>query len=394
MQPPNTPPGSHPRTRLLDQVRERIRLKHYSYRTEQAYLQWIRRFIRFHRMRHPAEMGAAEIESFLSDLAVRGQVAAATQAQALAALLFLYRQVLEVDLPWLENVVRAHRPRRMPLVLSREEVRAVVGRLRGEYWLIGSLLYGSGLRLMEAVRLRYKDVDLKRRMLLVRDGKGAKDRVTLLPDSLVRPIAVQLARVRELHELARAEGYAGVELPYALERKYPGAHLELAWQYVFPAERPSRDPRTGAVRRHHIHEASVQRRVRMAIRAAGIDKPASCHTLRHCFATHLLEAGYDIRTLQELLGHSSVKTTQIYTHVMQKGSMGVLSPLDTIAAAASGGTPPPGVRDAAQSAWMSRASTLQALGRVSTSSAKAPTLSAPPIRACVFRPCLRGARRG
>jgi integron integrase len=325
MQLPHTP-------RLLDLVRERIRVKHFSYRTEKAYLAWIKRFIRFHRLRHPAEMGGAEVEAFLTDLAVQGRVSAATQHQALAALLFLYKEVLKIELPWLDNVVRAHRPHRLPVVLTRSEVRTVISGLRGDYWLIASLLYGSGLRLMEAMRLRYKDVDLERKMLLVCDGKGRKDRVTLLPDSLLQPMAVQLARVRERHELAKAGGYGGVELPYALERKYPGAHLDLAWQYVFPAAEPSRDPRTGARRRHHLHEGSVQRQVREAIRAARIDKPASCHTLRHCFATHLLEQGYDIRTLQELLGHSDVRTTQIYTHVMQRGSLGVLSPLDVAAA--------------------------------------------------------------
>jgi integron integrase len=326
MQPPHAP-------RLLDVVRERIRVKHFSYRTEKTYLAWIKRFIRFHRMRHPAGMGGTEVEAFLTDLAVRGQVSAATQAQALAALLFLYKEALNIELPWLDNVVRAHRPRRLPVVLTRREVQAVISGLRGDYWLVASLLYGSGLRLMEAVRLRYKDVDLERRMLLVRDGKGAKDRVTLLPDSLLQPMALQLTRVRERHDLARELGYGGVELPYALARKYPGAHLDLAWQYVFPAEHPSHDPRTGARRRHHLHEGSVQRQVRAAIRAARIDKLASCHTLRHCFATHLLEQGYDIRTLQELLGHSDVRTTQIYTHVMQKGSLGVLSPLDSVSAA-------------------------------------------------------------
>lgn len=364
MKPPTqtrvAPSVAGPEPRLLDQVRERIRLKHYSYRTEQAYLSWICRYIRFHRMRHPAQLGGPEVEAFLSDLALNGRVTAATQAQALAALLFLYRQVLGIELPWLDNVVRAHRSQRLPVVLSRQEVRAVISRLRGEYWLIGSLLYGSGLRLMEAVRLRYKDVDLQRKVLLVRDGKGAKDRSTLLPDSLLQPLAVQLCRVRELHEVARAEGYAGVELPYALERKYPGAHLDIGWQYVFPAPLPSRDPRSGALRRHHIHEGSVQRRVRMAIRAAGIERPASCHTLRHCFATHLLEAGYDIRTLQELLGHSSVKTTQIYTHVMQKGSMGVLSPLDAVGAGdghspetglAPATSPVHGVREPPRTLW-------------------------------------------
>jgi integron integrase len=323
MQPPHTP-------RLLDLVRERIRVKHFSYRTEKTYIAWIKRFIRFHRMRHPGEMGGTEVEAFLTDLAVQGQVSAATQAQALAALLFLYKDVLSIELPWLDNVVRAHRPQHLPVVLTRREVQAVLGGLRGDHWLIASLLYGSGLRLMEAMRLRFKDVDLDRKMILVRDGKGAKDRVTLLPDSLRRPIASQLTRVREWHELALAGGYGGVELPYALERKYPGAYLELAWQYVFPAEQPTKDPRTGAMRRHHLHEGSVQRHVREAMRAARIEKPASCHTLRHCFATHLLEQGYDIRTLQELLGHSDVRTTQIYTHVMQKGSMGVLSPLDSV----------------------------------------------------------------
>jgi len=326
--------GPHP-SRLLDQVRERIRVKHFSYRTEKAYLAWIRRFIRFHGMRHPSTLGGAEVEAFLSHLAVDGEVTAATQAQALAALLFLYKQVLNHDLPWLDNVVRARRPQRLPVVLSRHEVQRVIAALNGECWLIASLLYGSGLRLMEAVRLRYKDVDLERRQLLVRDGKGAKDRVTLLPDSLLQPMALQLRRVRERHALACEAGYGGVELPHALARKYPGAHRELAWQYVFPAPRPSFDPRTGAQRRHHVHESAVQRQVREAIRRARIDKPASCHTFRHCFATHLLESGYDIRTVQELLGHADVRTTQIYTHVMQKGSMGVLSPLDAAAVAAA-----------------------------------------------------------
>jgi integron integrase len=364
MHPPPPPPPSQPAPltppprapRLLDLVRERIRVKHFSYRTEKAYIAWIRRFIHFHHLRHPAEMGGPEVEAFLTHLAVEGEVAAATQAQALAALLFLYRQVLNVELPWLDNVVRAHRPQRLPVVLTRREVQAVIGGLRGDYWLIASLLYGSGLRLMEAVRLRFKDVDVGRKMLLVRDGKGAKDRVTLLPDSLLQPLTLQLRRVREWHELAKTGGYGGVELPHALERKYPGAHLDLAWQYVFPADEPSRDPRTGAWRRHHVNEASVQRRVREAIRAARIERPASCHTLRHCFATHLLEQGYDIRTLQELLGHSDVRTTQIYTHVMQKGSMGVVSPLDSVAVAAPMAAAVPVAPQAVQPAGASRAS--------------------------------------
>jgi integron integrase len=315
-------------TRLLDQVRDAMRLRHYSYRTEQQYIGWIRRFILFHNKRHPQRLGAPEVESFLSHLAVQRRVASATQAQALAALLFLYKHVLKVDLPWLNAVVRATRPKRLPVVLSRAEVRRVLSNLDGQFLMIAGLLYGSGLRVLEALRLRVKDIDLERRLLVVRDGKGAKDRVTVLPESLCDPIRRQLASVRDRHEYARSRGYAGVELPHALERKYPGAHLSLGWQYVFPAAKPSVDPRTGACRRHHIMLRSVQRRVQQAIRKAGIDKPASCHTFRHCFATHLLESGADIRTVQELMGHSSVKTTQIYTHVLNRGGIGTRSPLD------------------------------------------------------------------
>ena len=314
--------------KLLDRVREAIRTRHYSYRTEQTYVAWIRRFIRFHEYRNPTEMGGPDIESFLTHLAVDRRVSASTQSQALAALLFLYKHVLDVDLPWLNNVVRANRPRRLPVVLSREEVDRVLGHLEPPYRLIASLLYGSGLRLSEALRLRVKDIDLARRKLLVRDGKGAKDRVTVLPDSLVKPLRLQLDQVDDRHRLAQESGYGGVELPYALSRKYPRAHLELGWQYVFPAAKPSRDPRSGAWRRHHIHEHSVQRHVRQAVRASGIRQPASCHTFRHCFATHLLESGSDIRTVQELMGHASVKTTQIYTHVLNRGALGVRSPLD------------------------------------------------------------------
>jgi len=314
--------------RLLDRVREAIRIRHYSYRTEQQYVAWIARYIRFHRYRDPAEMGHAEIEAFLSHLAVQRSVAAATQAQALAALLFLYKNALGITLPWMDNIVRARRPRRLPVVLSRVEVRRVLAHLPQPYWLIASLLYGSGLRLMEALRLRVKDVGLEQRKLLVRDGKGAKDRVTVLPDTLIEPMRLQLAHVRDSHRHAAEHGYGGVELPDALNRKYPRAHLDLGWQYVFPAATPSRDPRTGAWRRHHIHEQSVQRRVREAVRAAAIRQPASCHTFRHCFATHLLESGSDIRTVQELMGHASVKTTQIYTHVLNRGGLAVRSPLD------------------------------------------------------------------
>jgi integron integrase len=314
--------------RLLDQVRAALRVRHYSYRTEQQYVAWIRRFIIFNARQHPLKLGRLDIEAFLTHLAVDRQVAAATQAQALSAVLFLYKHVLNVDLPWLSNVVRASRPKRLPVVLTREEVRRVLGELQGKYRLVGALLYGSGLRLMEALRLRHKDVILEMRTLVVRDGKGSKDRVTVLPDKLVSPMHKQLEHIAELHREAARNGFGGVELPSAFERKYPRAHLELAWQYIFPAARPSRDPRTGIWRRHHIYEDSVQRKVKEAMRAAGIDKPASCHTFRHCFATHLIEAGTDIRTVQELMGHASVKTTQIYTHVLNRGGIAARSPLD------------------------------------------------------------------
>ena len=264
----------------------------------------------------------------MSHLATERRVAAATQAQALAAILFLYKQVLNLHLPWLGNVVRATRPKRLPLVMTRAEVRRVLAELDGQYLLIASLLYGSGLRVLEALRLRVKDVDMERGILTVRNGKGAKDRITVLPGTLHESLARQLAIVRDRHAYARAHGFAGVELPHALHRKYSNAHLELGWQYIFPATRPSRDPRTGAWRRHHLLLESVQRRVRRAVQASGIDKPASCHTFRHCFATHLIEAGADIRTVQELMGHLSVKTTQIYTHVLNRGGVAARSPLD------------------------------------------------------------------
>jgi integron integrase len=314
--------------RLLDQVREALRLRHYSYRTEKQYVGWIRRFILFHDRRHPVELGGHEVESFLSHLASRRQIAAATQAQALASLLFLYRHVLKADLPWLSNVVRATRPKRIPVVLTRSEIRAVLACLTGTWWLIASLLYGSGLRLTEALRLRVEDVNFDQRLILVRDGKGAKDRVTVLPESLTDPLRRQVEEVRKRHRLAMQRGHGGVDLPDALDRKYPRAHLEIAWQYLFPADRPSRDPRSGAWRRHHVNHDALQRRVKEALRAARIEKPASCHTFRHCFATHMLEAGADIRTVQELLGHSSVKTTQIYTHVLNRGGIAARSPLD------------------------------------------------------------------
>jgi integron integrase len=314
--------------RLLDLLRAEIRKRHYSYRTEKQYVGWVRRYIHFHHLRHPAELDASHVEGFLSFLATKRNVAAATQAQALAALLFLYKHVLNVNLPWLANVTRARRPKRLPVVLSRVEVRAILSRLSDPYLTVAGLLYGSGLRLMEALRLRIKDLDLAERRLVVRDGKGRKDRVTVIPESLLAPLRLRLRVLRNAHDYSTSHGFGGVELPGALARKYPRAHLDWGWQYVFPAANPSRDPRTGAWRRHHLHEQSVQRVMREAIRAAGIEKPASCHTFRHCFATHLIESGADIRTLQELMGHASVKTTQIYTHVLNRGGIAVRSPLD------------------------------------------------------------------
>ena len=316
--------------KLLDQVRGKIRLKHYSIRTEQAYVDWIRRFILHFGKRHPRELGAANVEAFLTHLAVAGNVAASTQNQAKSALLFLYREVLETELPWLDNVERARAPKRLPVVLTREEVQGVLGRLTGTHWLIASLLYGAGLRIMEGLRLRVKDVEFSRKEILVRDGKGFKDRVTMLPAALAAPLAEHLKRVKALHEQDLAAGRGAVHLPYALERKYPGAARDWGWQYVFPSANLSEDPRSGIERRHHLQDQAVQRAMRQAVRDAGIAKPATPHTLRHSFATHLLEGGYDIRTVQELLGHADVSTTMIYTHVLNRGGRGVTSPLDRV----------------------------------------------------------------
>lgn len=319
----NTPPP-----KLLDQVRDLIRVKHYSIRTETQYLQWIRRFILFHGKRHPRDMGAPEVEAFLTHLAVSRDVAAATQNQALSALLFLYREVLGIDLPWLANVTRAKRPQRLPVVLSRDEVRVILDRMSGIYGLMASLLYGTGMRLMECVRLRVKDVDFARGEILIRDGKGAKDRVTMLPESVVPALQVHLQKCRALFEDDLKKGKAGVYLPYALAAKYPNAPTEWGWQYVFPSGSYSTDPRSGAERRHHLDEKLLQRAMKKAVSAAGLTKPATPHTLRHSFATHLLERGQDIRTIQALLGHKDVATTMIYTHVLNKGGRGVVSPLD------------------------------------------------------------------
>lgn len=315
---------------LLEQVRERLRLKHYSIRTEQQYVQWARRFILFHDKRHPRELGAAEVEAFLTHLAVEGNVAAATQNQALSALLFLYREVLEINLPWLDNVVRAKRPARLPVVLTRQEVTAVLDRMSGTYGLLARLLYGTGMRLMEVIRLRVKDVDFSRAEIVVRDGKGGKDRVTMLPQSLVPPLQAHLRERRALFEDDLAKGMASVYLPDALERKYVNAAVDWGWQYIFVAGSYSQDPRSGMERRHHLDEKLLQRAMKKAVQAAGIVKPATPHTLRHSFATHLLQAGYDIRTVQELLGHADVATTMIYTHVLNKGGRGVVSPLDAV----------------------------------------------------------------
>lgn len=316
--------------KLLEQVRNRIRLKHYSIRTEEAYLGWVRQFVLFSGKRHPREMGAAEVEAFLTHLAVSRQVAAATQNQAKSALVFLYREVLHMELSWLDQIEQAKVSQRLPVVLSSKDVLTVLAGLEGSYAIMGSLLYGSGLRLLEACRLRVKDVDTDRGELLVRDGKGAKDRITMLPASIVNRYNEHLIKVARLYAEDTQNGTAPVYLPNALERKYPAAGREWGWQYVFPAAKLSVDPRTGLLRRHHIGEQSVQRAVRAAAQRAGIVKAVSPHVLRHSFATHLLQAGYDIRTVQELLGHSDVRTTMIYTHVLNRGGNGVVSPLDQL----------------------------------------------------------------
>jgi integron integrase len=313
---------------LLDQTREALRVKHYAIRTEQAYVDWIKRFIRYHANRHPRELGGAEVAAFLTYLAVDQHVAASTQNQALAALLFLYRDVLQQELLYPIDTVRAKESQHLPAVLTKEEVRRVIAQLSGIYQLLAKLLYGSGLRLLEALRLRVQDLDFERRAIIVRDTKGNEDRVTMLPDSLIEPLKEHLRRVKRLHEEDLAKGLGAVYLPDALDRKLPNAAREWLWQYVFPSDRLSVDPRSGAVRRHHADESGLQRAVRQAAQRAGIDKRVTCHTFRHSFATHLLENRYDIRTVQELLGHKDVKTTMIYTHVLQRGGLAVRSPLD------------------------------------------------------------------
>ena len=322
--------------RLRVQLHEAIRRRNYSYRTEQTYWYWIRWFIRHHGVRHPAEMGGAEVEVFLSWLATKRNVAAATQNQALSALLFLYKELLGRDLPWMGSLVRAKRPVRLPVVLTRSEAQRLLAQLHGVKWLMASLLYGSGLRQIECLTLRVKDIDFAYRQIVVRDAKGAKDRVTMLPEQCVQPLQEHLGRVRALHQRDLARGYGEVSLPFALSRKYPRAAREWGWQFIFPSGVLSIDPDCGVKRRHHLFPDTLARAVKGAAVAARIVKPVSCHALRHSFATHLLEAGHDIRTVQELLGHSDVSTTMVYTHVLNRGGRGVASPLDRFSDAGSG----------------------------------------------------------
>lgn len=316
-------------TRLLDQLRERIRYLHYSLRTEKTYVYWARSFIRWHKLRHPAEMGKHEVEAYLTWLACQRSVSASTHRQALSALLFLYKEVLEIELPWLDEIGRPRTRERLPTVLSREEVERLLALMEGEVGLLARLLYGTGMRLMEGLRLRVKDVDFDRRSIIVREGKGGKDRVVMLPQSLHQALHEQLARARALWAEDRAGGVPGVEMPDALARKYPRAAETWTWHWVFPSPTLSTDPRSGIRRRHHLYEERLQRAIKKAVARADINKPVSVHTLRHSFATHLLQSGYDIRTVQELLGHADVKTTMVYTHVLKVGGGGVISPLDS-----------------------------------------------------------------
>lgn len=317
-----------PKPKLLDQLREIIRLKHYSIRTEQSYVDWAKRYILFHGKKHPKDMGAKEISAFLTHLAVDKNVSASTQNQALNALIFLYKELLKISVGDIGEVARAKRPIRRPVVMSRDEVKRVTDKMTGLPRLMAELLYGTGMRLMEGVRLRVKDIDFDLNQIIVRDGKGAKDRVTMLPQKLRPPLERHLSEVKAIHDRDLAAGNGHVYLPYALAEKYPNADKEWGWQYVFPARSISKDPRSGRVGRHHLHETALQGAMKNAVRAAGLTKPASVHTLRHSFATHLLEAGYDIRTVQELLGHKDVSTTMIYTHVLKQGAGAVRSPVD------------------------------------------------------------------
>jgi len=316
--------------RLLDQLRDALRVRHFSLRTEEAYVDWVRRFILFHGKRHPQELGVSEIQAFLTHLAVDRGVAPSTQNQAKASLLFLYRHLLEIELPWLSEVIQAKRQQRLPVVLTVGEVRMLFDQLEGVMALVARLLYGTGMRLMEGLRLRVKDVDFDRREIIIRDGKGGKDRVTMLPDSLIRPLQAHLAKVQDLHARDLKEGFGEVFLPDAFAEKSRMASRAWGWQWVFPSSQRSEDPRSGVIRRHHLHPESVQRAVRMTARAGELVNPISPHVLRHSFATHLLSSEHDIRTVQELLGHKDVETTMIYTHVLNRGGRGVASPLDQV----------------------------------------------------------------
>ena len=387
MPSPVTPP------RLLDALRQQIRYMHYSLRTEEAYLHWVRAFIRFHDLRHPAELSQPEVEAFLTWLANERGVAQATHRQALSALLFLYQRVLRQHLPWMEEIGRPRNERRLPAVLSADEVAALLAKLDllqqqqqspgfSSFGLLGRLLYGTGMRLLEGLRLRFKDIDFDRSAIVVREGKGFKDRVVMLPGALVAPLRMQLGLVHAVWADDRASGLAGVHLPDALARKYPRAAESWAWHWVFPQARPTVDPRSAVLRRHHLPEGSFQRVFKLAVAAAAIHKPASPHTLRHSFATHLLQAGYDIRTVQELLGHADVSTTMIYTHVLRLGGGAVRSPLDSLAGAVS--TP----------ASATAAPPAPATGRTPDAGAAAPAAS-PPASAAITAPApgLPGALR-
>ena len=325
---PRIAPASAQKPKLLDRLREALRSRHYSRRTEQSYCQWVKRFIFFHNKRHPVDMAEAEINAFLSHLAVKDRVSASTQTQALSALIFLYRHVLGREIGDLGEVIRARKPKHLPVVMTREEVKAVLADLAGDKWLMASLMYGAGLRLMECLRLRVQDIDFARNEILIRDGKGAKDRITMLPQSLKTPLQDHLKKVKALHERDLADGWGRVQMPTALDRKYPNAPADWRWQWVFPQENRWINPQTKEQGRHHVDESLVQKAVRDAVAKAGLTKRATCHTFRHSFATHLLEGGYDIRTVQELLGHNDVKTTMIYTHVLNRGPAGVRSPVD------------------------------------------------------------------
>ena len=326
----SSPPSVSPKPKLLEQVRQAIRTRHYSYMTEKAYVAWIKRFIFFHNKRHPAEMSEAEIAHFLSSLASDSHVSASTQNQALNALLFLYHEVLAKDIGYINGVVRAKRPKILPVVLTRQEVKSLIDLLHGTEWIMATLLYGGGLRLLECMRLRVKDIDFSSNQIVLRSGKGSKDRLTMLPTSIKEPLRRHLEWVKKQYQRDLQRGYAGVSLPYALERKYPNAAKEWGWQWVFPASKLYIERGSGVTKRHHLHESVLQRAVKEAVRKAGIAKAASCHTFRHSFATHLLEDGYDIRTVQELLGHKEVSTTMIYTHVLNRGGRGVFSPADRL----------------------------------------------------------------